>query len=216
VFRITLVDSRSGKSYALPRHAATVETLGEPRESPVARWKLLKQTAVDIYENTQAMPRAWLAPEGRVLIATDTLEVIRAGRFADGTKWDPAMTALIDPGIGNLSGGAASGQAAITLYEPNRIVITTKSDSDQILVLSENHYPGWRAYVDGRAVETLRVNYNLRGATVPAGQHQVEFVYRPKSVLIGLVISLLTGLGLTFGNGIRRRISRGRTAKMPA
>jgi uncharacterized membrane protein YfhO len=37
----------------------------------------------------------------------------------------------------------------------------------------------------------MRVNYNLRGVAVPAGNHLVEFVYRPKSVLIGLVISLL-------------------------
>jgi uncharacterized membrane protein YfhO len=60
------------------------------------------------------------------------------------------------------------------------------------LVLGENHYPGWRAYVDGRAVETPRVNFNLRGVALPAGEHTVEFVYRPKSVLYGLALSLLT------------------------
>jgi len=31
---------------------------------------------------------------------------------------------------------------------------------------------------------------------LPAGEHTVEFVYRPKSVLIGAVISLLTLIGL--------------------
>jgi hypothetical protein len=35
------------------------------------------------------------------------------------------------------------------------------------------------------------VNYNLRGVAVPAGNHVVAFVYWPKSVLIGLLISLL-------------------------
>jgi uncharacterized membrane protein YfhO len=58
-------------------------------------------------------------------------------------------------------------------------------------VLSENHFPGWRAYVDGSAVETLRVDYGLRGVVLPPGEHRVEFVYRPKSVLFGFVVSLL-------------------------
>ena len=61
-----------------------------------------------------------------------------------------------------------------------------------MLVLSENHYPGWQAEVDGRAVETRRVNYNLRGVELPAGEHTVTFVYRPKSASVGLLVSLLT------------------------
>jgi uncharacterized membrane protein YfhO len=63
-------------------------------------------------------------------------------------------------------------------------------------VLSENHYPGWRAYLDGQAVGVLRVNYNQRGVLVPAGEHEVRFVYRPKSVIIGATVSLLTAVFL--------------------
>ena len=76
--------------------------------------------------------------------------------------------------------------------EPNRVEVKTTSAAPSILVLSENHYPGWRAYVDGRAAEDLRVDYGLRGVALGAGEHRVEFVYRPKSVLIGLFISLAT------------------------
>ena len=42
----------------------------------------------------------------------------------------------------------------------------------------------------------MRVDYNLRGVTLNAGEHNVEFQYRPKSVFFGLGISLLTLLGL--------------------
>jgi uncharacterized membrane protein YfhO len=38
----------------------------------------------------------------------------------------------------------------------------------------------------------IRVDYNLRGVAVPAGNHLVKFVYQPKSVILGLMISLLT------------------------
>ena len=89
-----------------------------------------------------------------------------------------------------------NGGATITKYEPNRIELETKANQPSILVLSENHYPGWRAYIDGRFTDTLRVDYNLRGVAVPAGEHKIEFIYRPKSVLIGFVISLLALFGL--------------------
>ena len=49
--------------------------------------------------------------------------------------------------------------------------VRTKSVAPAILVLSENHYPGWKAYVDNRPVETLRVDYNLRGVVLTAGEH---------------------------------------------
>ena len=76
--------------------------------------------------------------------------------------------------------------------EPNRVEIKTTSSEPSILVLTDNYYSGWRAYLDGGAVETLRVNYNLRGVPLAGGNHRVEFFYRPKAVLIGLIISLLT------------------------
>jgi uncharacterized membrane protein YfhO len=79
-------------------------------------------------------------------------------------------------------------------YEPNRVDVKTKAVAPSILVLGENHYPGWRAYLDGEPVGVLRVNYNQRGVRVPAGEHEVRFVYRPKSVMIGSAVSLLTAL----------------------
>jgi uncharacterized membrane protein YfhO len=63
-------------------------------------------------------------------------------------------------------------------------------------VLAENHYPGWRAYLDGRQVEVLRVNYAQRGVPVPAGEHEVSFRYRPASVVAGLAVSLLAAAAL--------------------
>ena len=86
----------------------------------------------------------------------------------------------------------------------------TSSAAPSILVLSENHYPGWRAYVDGRAAEDLRVDYGLRGVVLAAGEHRVEFVYRPKSVLIGLLVTLVTlaALALWWARVVPERLPR--------
>ena len=205
VFRVSLVNSSENKTYALTRDMFSIDHKANEPETASLRWKLLTQTPdVDVYQNGTTMPRAWLASQTRVLNERAILEVIRGGRFADGSKWDPATTALVEsPLAGEVPSG--SGTVQITRYEPNGIELSTKSEAPSILILSENHYPGWRTYVDGRFVETLRVDYNLRGAMLPAGQHTVEFVYRPKSVYLGAFLSLFAGALLTAGVMIDRR-----------
>jgi hypothetical protein len=170
------------------------------------RWRLVGRTAqADVYENARALPRAWLAAGGRALGEDATLKVIRTGRLPEGAKWEPLRTALVEPGAGaseNVPAEhatpevAAAGSAEVVRYEPNRVDVKTKSDVPALLVLGENHYPGWRAYLDGVRVEVLRVNYAQRGVRVPAGAHEVSFVYRPKSALVGLLVSLLTAAAL--------------------
>ena len=210
VFRISLINEHEGKTYALGRNMVSLDNETETPEAKTqpspARWNLVAQTKyVDIYENGRAMARAWLAPETQVLNEAAMLEVIRDGKFADGSKWDASTTALLEAPLREEVRQGAPGQAQITRYEPNRIDVSTRADGPAILVLSENHYPGWRAYLDGRAVETLRVDYNLRGVALPAGQHLVEFAYRPKSVLIGMAMSLFAIALLSSGIVIDRK-----------
>ncbi|HKR00198.1 MAG TPA: YfhO family protein, partial [Pyrinomonadaceae bacterium] len=171
-----------------------------PREQALSpqdikeRWRLIAQTPwVDVYENRHSLPRAWLATSDRTLTEQEQLEVIRSGRLPGGESWEPLQTALVESET-FINGGvlAASDRAEVMRHEPNRVEVRTRGASPSILVLSENYYPGWRATVDGQRAEILRVNYNLRGVALPAGEHTVEFVYRPGSVLYGLIISLVT------------------------
>ena len=39
------------------------------------------------------------------------------------------------------------------------------------LVLTDVHYPGWKVELDGEPADLHRVNYLLRGTTLPAGRH---------------------------------------------
>lgn len=217
VFRISFVDTTAGAARPLTRERVSVETVpasesnsanaadsatGEDstKDSDANRWKLVAQTQyVDIYENARALPRAWLASDARALDEAATLKAIRGGSLPDGSRWEPLRTALVEsePPAGLVPTGAR-GSASVTRYEANRVDVKTEADAPSILVLAENHYPGWRAYVDGESAGVLRVDYNLRGVFVPAGKHEVRFVYRPKSALIGLAVSLLTAAALAF------------------
>src|SRR2546430_4504994 len=105
----------------------------------------------------------------------------------------------------NFGGEEVERKAEVVRYEPNRIDLRTECVASSVLVLSENHYSGWRAFVDGKLVPALRVNYNLRGLALSPGEHSISFVYRPKSVLFGLMISLFTATVLLAWSLQRRR-----------
>jgi hypothetical protein len=74
-----------------------------------------------------------------------------------------------------------------------------------LVVFSEIFYApqnqAWVALVDGVEVPHHRVNYLLRALTLPAGNHEVVFEFKPKTYLAGerldLTFSwlLITGLG---------------------
>jgi uncharacterized membrane protein YfhO len=75
-------------------------------------------------------------------------------------------------------------------------VIEAEATKPSLLVMSEMFYPGWTAKLDGAGVDLWRVNYNLRGVSVPAGKHLVELNYRPRSLFVGAVVTLATALCL--------------------
>ncbi len=69
------------------------------------------------------------------------------------------------------------------------------STTNQFVVFSEIYYePGWNAFIDGQKSEYVKTNYALRGMSVPAGKHTIEFRFEPKSYQIGNLITLLASL----------------------
>ena len=75
----------------------------------------------------------------------------------------------------------------------HKISITTESLGNQFLVLSEVFYPlRWKAYVNGKESEILKVNGILRGLSVPPGQNDIEFRYDKSSFTSGLIISFIS------------------------
>jgi hypothetical protein len=205
VFSISLQNGDSG----LPVSPELIRKIGqgEPPLSGGQRWqKVAALNRVVVFRNTRALPRAWLASNAVTLADDEILGTIRSGTLPDGRAWDPRATALIETPAEQLNKliDDPAAIANVLRSEPNRIVVSTKSTNDSILVLSENFYPGWYAKVDGQAASIVRVDYSLRGVALKPGEHTVEFVYRPNSVLIGGVISLAT-LGFLIVPLVRKR-----------
>lgn len=94
----------------------------------------------------------------------------------------------------------SSGYISLENYSPQRITYLSSSTYDQVAVFSEMWYPeGWEAYIDGEAVDHYRANYALRALTIPAGEHEIEFVYKPTDLaalgVLGSVLLLMVVLG---------------------
>jgi hypothetical protein len=85
-----------------------------------------------------------------------------------------------------------SGEGSIRLvkHQLNHLTYEFESNSDQLAVFSEMYYKaGWTAFIDGKEVDHLRVNYVLRGLPVPAGKHKIEFKINDSTYKKGLSIA---------------------------
>lgn len=69
------------------------------------------------------------------------------------------------------------------------------SAAPQFAVFSEVYYPaGWNAYIDGNKADYVKTNYVLRGMYVPAGDHEIEFRFEPKSFTTGRTITIAANI----------------------
>ncbi|HQR31590.1 MAG TPA: YfhO family protein, partial [Blastocatellia bacterium] len=178
-----------------------------------ARWQpIYDQNEVLVARNLRAMPRVWLATEAEALDGTQIWRRIRGipdPQTQTITAFDPGRTALMEiehAKLPKLQGGKLppDAYARIVSYEPARLEIETNCDRETVLVVSEIHYPGWVAQLDGAKTPIHQTDFLLRGVIVPAGKHRVEMSYRAPQARNGAIISLLT-LGLIAGIWIRTR-----------
>jgi hypothetical protein len=101
------------------------------------------------------------------------------------------------------------------LWGNNTISAEVQTNKDSILVVNSEFFPGWKAYVDNRRTSIFRANYLFQGIQLPSGKHLVEFRYRPDSLLIGSILSLIGIVAVFILNYFmkKRHIPRSRAAR---
>lgn len=153
------------------------------------QFKLLYEDGkYQVYDNLEAFPRAFIAYD--YLVESRPQKIIDKMLSVDTSL---RKTAIIEEEI-NLEKKKEliKGEAKIIDYSPNKVVIEAKNDSPGLLVLSDNYYPGWRAYVNDKETKIYRADYTLRAILLPEGQNKVEFAYRPDSFRMGLIASIVS------------------------
>jgi hypothetical protein len=68
---------------------------------------------------------------------------------------------------------------------------SVSNSCDGYLVFSEPFYPGWKVSIDGKPASVLRANYAFFAVFLPVGEHEVKKLYRPTSLLVGALSSMV-------------------------
>ena len=78
----------------------------------------------------------------------------------------------------------------------NSFEVDVEMQKAGFLLLSENYYPAWKAYVDGKETKIYRANYLFRAVYLDRGEHEVRFVFDSVPYRIGKTFTLLTSVVL--------------------
>ncbi len=183
------------------KYVLTTQTIPNPG------YRLVYDGAVRVYQNLDALPRAFVVYD---------VKVVRPEEVAGQLKAiDPAETVVLATGNWQLATGnwklessnqrpATSDQQPATSiqYSINEVVIDVETEAPGVLVLADSYFPGWKAYIRpqgaGEKQETevpiFRADGNFRAVPIPAGQHTVRFKYTPMSFKLGLYVSFMGGM----------------------
>ena len=177
--------------------------------APQGRFRVAYSGDVKIYENVDALPRAFMVYSAITLPTDD--EIVQS--MPDG-RFDPARTVMLPGGYGfwhpDQPARPADPPPHIVTYEPEHISLEVQAASEGYLVLTDTYYPGWIATVDGQQTPIERADVLFRAVKVPAGAHRVEFRYEPQSFAIGAVISIGGWVALLIVavlSGVRARVN---------
>ncbi len=137
------------------------------------------------------MPRAFVV--GGVQFCDDERGVL-GGLFSEA--FDPWCSALTDAksvkrnSFPDLMPRKVDHKVLSYQYRPNGLEIQVQSDIAGLLVVSETYDRGWRARVNGQEAPVYKVDYALRGLRVPAGRSTVVMTYAPRTLNLGIALSL--------------------------
>ncbi len=157
-------------------------------EAALAKGRFVKAAAIPgrlVYRNTRVLPRFFLVHAIRTAADEgDAAAILRSKTF------DPRKEAVVEGPVSLPQDLNAPGGAVVVVeYGMRRVVLEAESPSEAWLVSSETHYPGWRAWVDGRVEPIYYTNLAFRGLHLAAGRHRVVFYFAPRILWWGAAVS---------------------------
>lgn len=166
-----------------------------------------KGAAPQVIPNPTACGNAWFVNEIKwVNTADDEMNALNAPQIGDTAlpvgAFSPLNTVVLRTRFKEMVGNASIGKdsaASIKLnkYGLDELSFTSTNSKEGIAVFSDIYYPkGWKAYVDDKETPIMRANYVLRAIKVPAGNHKIEFRFKPDSFYTGQKVAFVSSIVL--------------------
>jgi hypothetical protein len=156
------------------------------------RFRLVfSDASVRVFENRTVLPRAFLVPASSVEIVPG--EDAQLARICS-PDFDPSRSVVLPealrPSSESAGGPAESARVFDVVANVNEVRLSALAGEPCVLVVSQTHYPGWKAYVDGAPAALLRADYAFDGVALSPGRHTVRLALEPTSLRIGVLITL--------------------------
>jgi len=146
-----------------------------------------------VYENPSALPRAFLVTRSVVIDSPE-----QRLRYLARPDFQPARELVLETGPEQAGSEAAPGTVTIEARAEGYYQLKADCAADAWLVLTEAHYPGWTAEIDGTPAPIVRADHLVQAVRVSRGSHAVTFRYRSGSFRLGWGVAGITVL-LSFG-----------------
>jgi Predicted membrane protein len=161
-------------------------------------WReLMKDRSAKLFENTHVLPRAFVPRRVRYeQTGGPVLKGMKTAKdFADLAWIEVAELAPHE---------IANGPGTLSLHRDGfGLSIDAVMAADGWVVASQSAWKGWRAYIDGRRVQTRFANHAFLGVFVPKGRHHLKLQYLPESFTRGRNVSFGTLGALIIFAGVR-------------
>jgi hypothetical protein len=191
----------AGITHLAARHRAGLDAFALRAEVDTARLG-----EAFLFRVPRPLPRAYAVEGVRVASGPAAYSVLQEAAF------EPSVEVVLPSGIERPATAAFSAMARVVEERPDRVRVEARLSRPGQLVVLEGFDPGWRAWVDGRATEPQPANTVFLSVPLEAGVRRVEFVYRPRSVPLGLGVSGAVALVTVLLLARARTQAVGRTA----
>jgi hypothetical protein len=149
-----------------------------------------------IYRAVDPLPRAFCVAR--------TLP--RDAVLAKLSEFDPLEAAFLEDGASFVAATPfSSASVREVAWHNDSVELEVELDGQGLLVLTEQHFPGWSVEVNGVQAALLRADSIFRAVALDAGKSRVVFRYAPLSWRLGLGLAACGLLALALGAWLLQR-----------
>jgi hypothetical protein len=165
------------------------------RTAPFAQLSqvFVSRAGLKVWEDPDALPRIWTVHQ-----VSKVADLAEARARLTSAEFEPLKAAFVIGPAPKLETCEVDGvnEARYESRAPNRLLIRAELGCKGMVIVPDLFDTGWIARVDGRPERIYEAYGLVRGIVVDSGQHTLELLYRPASVIAGAWLSL-TGVILS-------------------